>query len=216
MDGITYATHTHTVYLEAGPPPSFTQHVRHWAIASIDGVLPATDSEGDTTYLLTLPERIITVPLLHLSYSRLIMMGLLMYWMVAFRYRFHHARSGITQLKPYERGVFVLLMLCIGYLDQLKLCSAVIAAATALYGKPFDALALLAILLSAHEGWTITAISLTVGYLIWARESRIIISLRTYETFLAQLQLSLPAPQTSEEGEDRGCLVCWESRNPTF
>jgi hypothetical protein len=208
MDGITYAKTTQTVYLKTKPPPPFSERTRHWTVSSVTGGLPKIDMEHlreNSAYLK---------PLFHHLYRRHVMTILLLVWTFALCYRFRRAHSRITRLKPHGYGLFVLLMLSFGYLDQFKVGIAVVATTTALCGKPFDALALLAVLILAQVGWTITAIGMTAAYATWARNSLNIKLVPSFERLLARLRPSPPAPRVTEEGEDRGCLVCWSSEDP--
>jgi hypothetical protein len=96
-----------------------------------------------------------------------------------------------------------------GYLDRLGSCMLVVAAVTALCGKPLDALAPLAVLTWAREGWTLTSIGLTVAYANWAQHSFRTNLVPDFETFLARLQPSPFATKILREAGERGCIVCW-------
>lgn len=215
MDGITYATHTQTVYLKASKPPPFLQSVRHWNIFATDGILPEIDPSDNATYLGTLPSRIATVPMLHRSCGRQMMTVLLLVWIYALCCRFLQPRLGITRLHVYDSSFLVLLVLCFAYADQLLLCETMVGAATALWGEGLDAMGMLVVMTLAHQGWYITAIASTVSYAVCARDSREIDHEPDFATFLARLQPYPLAPNASEN-EERGCLVCFSFDETLF
>ena len=211
MDKITYATHTQTVYLKASKPPLFSDRDRtiHWAIASTNGVPHTTDQKENAAYLEALPARIVTVPLLHHTYRRHIMTILLLIWMFALCCRFRRSRKKMVKLRPSMHGLCVVSIAFFGYLDWLSPYILAVAATTALCGRPLDALASLAVLVWAREGWTLTSIGLTIAYANWAWKSLYTHLVPTFERFLARLRpVSFPA-KLSEEAGGRGCLVCW-------
>ena len=190
MNGITYATHTQTVYLKANKQALFTQSIRHWNISSTDGVLPEIDPSDNATYLGTLPGRIVTVPMLHHSCGRQIMTILLLVWIYALRCRFLQPCLGITR-------------------------HTMVGAAAALCGGGLDVMGMLVVMSLAHRGWYIAAIALTVAFAVWARDSSQIDHGPDFATFLARLQ-PYPLAQNASETEERGCLVCFSFDETLF
>lgn len=136
MAGITYAKHTQTVYLKADQAPPFPQNVRHWIISSVElTVLPDVDPKENEAYLATLPDRIVTVPMLHHSYRSLVVTILLLVWTYAFCCRFPRACTTMARLGPWYYGLPGLAMLPFAYLDRLGLYMTLLSATTALCGR---------------------------------------------------------------------------------
>jgi hypothetical protein len=213
MSGISYVSHTQTVWLKANEAPPFLQSVRHWNISSTTGVLPAIDPKENVAFLAALPGRIVTVPMLHHLYCRQIMIILLMVWICAMYCRFSRPRHAVTRLQALGSSSLFLPVLYLAYDDWFRSCALALAISAALCGGLLDALGLLAALTCAHEGWTVTAITLTVAYAVWVKESLKYCHLPDFATFSARLEPSPPAPKVSEEDEDPSCLVCWSSED---
>ncbi|GAB7327413.1 hypothetical protein MBLNU13_g11275t1 [Cladosporium sp. NU13] len=212
MDGITYVSHAQTVYLKANKPPPFLQSVRHWNISSTTGIVPAIDPKENAAFIAALPGRIVTVPMLHHLYSHYIVIVLLMVWICAMYCRFFRPRHRVTRLQALGSSCLPMPLIWFAYADWLKSCVVAVAIAAALCGGLPDALGLLAALTSAHEGWTITAITLTVAYVVWVKDFLKDCRLPDFATFSARLQPSPLVPKVSEEDdEDPSCLVCWSS-----
>lgn len=211
MDRTTYATHTQTMYLQADEPPPFPPRAKHWVVSSTTGILPRIDPKDHAAFLETLPGRIVTVSMLHHLYCYHIMTVLLIIWVYALCCRSLRLRHGVTRLYALGSSFLMLLVLCFAYAGWLRSCVLAVATTAALCGDLLDAMGLLAVLALAHEGWTTTAITLTVAYAVWAKDSRNTCHLPEFATFLAGLRPLPPAPEVSEEDEDDGYLVCWSS-----
>lgn len=213
ISGMTYISRTQTVWLKANEPPPFLRSARHWNISSTTGVLPAIDPKENAAFLAALPDRIVTVPMLHHLYCRHVMMVLLMVWICAMYCRFSRPRHAVKRLQALGSSALFLPVLYFAYDDWFRSCALASAVAAALCGGLLDALGLLAALTCAHEGWTVTAISLTVAYAVWVKDFLKDYHLPDFATFSARLQPSRLAPKVSGGNEDPNCLVCWSSED---
>jgi hypothetical protein len=215
MDGITYVTHRQTVYLKADKSPLIPPSARHWTVSSTTGDHPAIDPKENAAFLETLPGRIVTVPMLHHFYHSHVMTVLLLVWIYALCCRFLRPRHRIIWLYLLGSSCLFVLVHYFAYDDWFRLCVLAVTTAAALYGGLVDAMGPLTVLTLAHEGWTITAIPLTIAYAVWAKDDCKDHHLPDFATFFARLR---PSPQASkveeeeeEEEDDHGCLVCWSS-----
>jgi hypothetical protein len=148
--------------------------------------------------------------MLHHLYRQHIMTALLLVWIYAVCCRLLQPRHG-RRLQALHNSCLILLVLCFAYAHWLSFCVVAVAITVTRHGGLFDSLGLLAALTLAHEGWIIAAIALTVVYTVWAINSSKLYRQPDFATFLVRLRPSPPAPKTSEEDEDRGCLICWSS-----
>lgn len=134
MDGFTYVTHTQTIYLRADESPPFPQRVRHWIVSSTTGILPAHDLRDNAEYIAALPDRIVTVPMLHRLFRQHIMTALLLVWIYAMCWRLLQPRYGIAGLHKHDSICLVLPVLCFGYADWLKVSIILRTRTSLLYG----------------------------------------------------------------------------------
>jgi hypothetical protein len=159
-------------------------------------------------YLGNLPDHIVTVPTLHQFYSRLIVTTLLLVWKFAVLLRFRPLRLRTHWLVALSSISMVLLSV---WLDQLGTCMLGPTAHLALFGFPFDALAMLGVLALASRGWTMTAIGLTIAYATSAWTSVTVPRLPDYDNFLANLR---PAPSIYTSVQEDRCSGCTPMQLP--
>jgi hypothetical protein len=226
---ITYTTHNQTIYFKADQPPPFYQQIvrRHWVISAVEGDVPATLAKEFELYK-DLPDRLVTVPLLHHLWTRLVPFILLLLLTSAMLVRVRPPQQRINR-----RAVLCLILgtLISAWFDHLETCTLGLTAYLALIGLPYEALISLGVLTLAYKGWSITAISLTVAFTTAAASSVMVRSLPDYDTFFANLRPSSSSTCTSQPGQrdapsesqlqlnslettqDRGCLICWDSED---